>query len=294
MYEKVVSCPICNGLEFRNEIICEDHTVSHESFAITKCNNCDFLITNPRPDQSQIGTYYQSEDYISHANKSNSPINFAYKLARNFTLKSKLKIINNLKNQGSLLDYGCGTGYFLEYCKRNNWKVEGIEPDEKTRAISSEKISQGIQNNLSSLDHKSKFDIITLWHVLEHVHELKSLLDNLQPLLKKDGYLIVAVPNVNSFDAQHYKEHWAAYDVPRHLYHFNQLTFKELSKFHGYKLVNTLPMKLDAYYVSMLSEKYKTGKNNYLKSILNGYKSNSWAKNNENNYSSLIYILQAK
>ena len=132
-----------------------------------------------------------------------------------------------------------------------------------------------------------------MWHVLEHVHDLNSLLQKLKNQLKKGGHLIIAVPNSGSFDAAHYKENWAAYDVPRHLYHFNQLTFNELIKYNGLKLIQTKPMKLDSYYVSMLSEKYKTGSNNYLKSIITGYKSNSWAKNN-NNYSSLIYILQVK
>lgn len=294
MYEKVESCPICNGLEFKNEIICQDQTVSHESFAITKCKNCNLLITNPRPNKLEIGKYYKSEDYISHSNKSTNPINFVYKLARNFTLKRKLKLINSLKKQGSLLDYGCGTGYFLEYCKQHQWEVEGIEPDNGTRILASDKVDKKIYEDIYKLESKSKFDVITLWHVLEHVHELNDLLENLKTKLNKNGYLLIAVPNSDSFDAKHYQEHWAAYDVPRHLYHFNQLTIKELAKYYNYIHINTLPMKLDSYYVSMLSEKYKTGNNNYLKALINGYKSNSWAKKNENNYSSLIYIFQVK
>jgi len=294
MYEKVEHCPICRGQEFKNFIICEDHTVSHESFAITKCINCHLLLTNPRPDTAKIGKYYQSEDYISHANKSNSLINIIYKIARNFTLRGKLKLINNLKSQKSLLDYGCGTGYFLDYCKKNHWKVAGIEPDENARNLATTLVGEKIFPELNIQEHSKKYDIISLWHVLEHIHHLNELLDNLKSVLKKDGYIIIAVPNADSLDAKIYKENWAAFDVPRHLYHFNQLTFNELIKFQRFKLIDTIPMKLDSFYVSMLSEKQQNGKNNYFRSILNGWKSNSWARKNNNNYSSLIYILKKK
>ncbi len=294
MYEKVEQCPICNGQDFKNFIICEDHTVSHESFVITQCANCDFLITNPRPSSNQIGKYYHSEDYISHTNKSNSLINIIYKIARNFTLRGKLKLINKLNTEKSILDYGCGTGFFLDYCKKNNWKVTGIEPDENARKLATDNVGENIYPTLNTKEHPKKYDIITLWHVLEHVHNLTELLDDLKSILKKDGYLIIAVPNSASLDANIYKENWAAYDVPRHLYHFNQLTFNELIKYQGYKLVDTHPMKLDAYYVSMLSEKQQNAKNNHLKAIINGWKSNAWASKNDNNYSSLIYVLKKK
>lgn len=294
MYEKVEHCPICNGQEFKNFIICEDHTVSKESFAITKCTNCNLLLTNPRPGKKEIASYYKSEDYISHSNKANNIINLAYKVARNFTLNGKLKLVNRLAEKKHLLDYGCGTGYFLEYCKNHQWDVAGIEPDEPARKLTEQQIGENIYPELNIDDHPNKYDVITMWHVLEHVHDINLLLDQLKSILRKKGHLIIAIPNSDSFDAQLYQEHWAAYDVPRHLYHFNQLTFNELIKYHGFKLMETIPMKLDSFYVSMLSEKYKSGRTNYIKSMLNGWKSNRWAKKNNNNYSSIIYVLKKK
>lgn len=294
MYEKVTNCPVCKTASFQNFIICKDHTVSDESFALTKCESCGFVFTNPRPDASVIDRYYQSENYISHSNQTRSITDGMYKLVRLFTLRSKLKILNDLGTQKTLLDYGCGTGDFLEHCQSNGWTVNGVEPSEKARNISLNKIPGGIVADISQFSKQDSFDIITLWHVLEHVHDLNSLIKSLKEKLNKNGYIIIALPNHQSYDQSIYQEYWAAYDVPRHLYHFDQHTFSQLSMAHDLKLVNTLPMPFDSYYVSLLSEKYKYGKQNFIKSFLNGWKSNRWAKKNDNNYSSLIYILKKK
>lgn len=290
MYEKVESCPSCNSKEFNNHIICDDYSVSKESFAIMKCINCGLLVTSPRPNKESIGAYYQSEDYISHTNQANNLLNWVYKIARNYTLKRKFKLINKLASKRSILDYGCGTGHLLNYIQqKGSWKTIGVEPDEMARTIAISDHDLNVVKSLTDLPEK-KFGIITLWHVLEHIHDLNDTIESLRQHLSKKGKLIIAVPNHESLDQQIYKQYWAAYDVPRHLYHFNQLTIKELMKYHKFTLEQTLPMKLDAYYVSMLSEKHKSGKINYLKSVLNGWKSNSWAEKNNNNYSSLIYI----
>lgn len=294
MYEKVTNCPVCKTASFQNFIICKDHTVSDESFALTTCDNCGFVFTNPRPDASVIDRYYQSENYISHSNQTRSITDGMYKLVRLFTLRSKLKILNGLGTQKTLMDYGCGTGDFLEHCQSNGWTVTGVEPSEKARNISLNKIPTGIVADISQFSKQDSFDIITLWHVLEHVHDLNSLIKSLKEKLNKNGYIIIALPNHQSYDQSIYKEYWAAYDVPRHLYHFDQHTFSQLSMAHDLKLVNTLPMPFDSYYVSLLSEKYKYGQQNFIKSFLNGWKSNRWAKKNNNNYSSLIYILKKK
>lgn len=290
MYEKIESCPSCNSKEFVNHMICDDHSVSKESFAIMKCTNCELLVTSPRPDKNSIGSYYQSEDYISHTNQANSPINWIYKLARNYTLRQKFNLISKVASKQSVLDYGCGTGHFLNYVqKHKSWKTVGVEPDELARTNARSEHDLDVVESLSDLTDK-KYGVITLWHVLEHVHDLTETIETLKNHLFKDGSLIVAVPNYESLDQKIYEKYWAAYDVPRHLYHFNQLTVKELMKYHQLKLQQVLPMKLDSYYVSMLSEKYKFGKTNYFNSFVNGWKSNSWARNNNNNYSSLIYI----
>lgn len=294
MYEKVTKCPICKTTSFQNFIICKDHTVSGESFALSKCENCGFIFTNPRPDESLIEKYYQSDNYISHSDQSRSITDSLYKIVRSFTLRSKLNLLNSLCTDKTLLDYGCGTGDFLQHCQSKGWAVAGVEPNEKARNISREKLSGSLVRDIAQLDKKNSFDIITLWHVLEHVHDINSLTKTLKERLNKNGYLIIALPNHESYDQNLYQEHWAAYDVPRHLHHFSQQTFSELITHHALKLVNIQPMKFDSYYVSLLSEKYKHGKSNYIKSFINGWKSNRWASKNNNNYSSLIYILKKK
>ena len=289
-YQKVDCCPICNSSNFSNYLICEDYTVSRESFALVKCNDCSFCFTNPRPDPEHIGQYYKSEDYISHTNKNNSLINIVYKLVRLYTLKKKVKLINKYSStKGAMLDYGCGTGNFLEACQKNGWQINGIEPDDDARAIAQSILGTTIHNNIEQLQNQ-KYQVITLWHVLEHIHDLNNTFQTLIKKLDKDGVIIVAVPNYESYDATHYQAQWAGYDVPRHLYHFTQSTIKSLFKKYKLKQLVTLPMVFDAYYVSMLSEKYKTGKSNLISAFKTGYQSNKAAKANNNNYSSLIYI----
>lgn len=292
MFEKLDHCPLCNSGHFSNYMICKDFTVSHEDFALVRCDSCDFLFTNPRPAGDKLKDYYQSEDYISHSNKSNNPINFAYKIARHFTIKSKVKLANAQGQKGKLLDIGCGTGHFLSACKQENWNISGVEPDPGARALARQNTQVEIVDNISRIT-QSGFNVITLWHVLEHIPDLNDFIKRLGTLLAQDGTIIVAVPNYKSYDARHYKEYWAAYDVPRHLYHFEQATMKALMKNHGLKIKQVLPMKLDAYYVSLLSETYQgKGLSKYPNSAIIGYKSNVYAKKHNNNYSSLIYIIR--
>lgn len=293
MYEKVEHCPVCHSSNFTSHIICEDYTVSHESFAIMKCTNCNFLLTSPRPDITDIGKYYESKDYISHTDSSTNLTHLLYKVARNFTLRTKERLLNNYSHKKRLLDYGCGTGDFLVHMNKSGWKTTGIEPNSSARSIAQSK-DLAIYESLETLVPDKKFHMITLWHVLEHIHHLEQTILSIKKLLAKEGKLVIAVPNHESLDRQIYQEHWAAYDVPRHLYHFNQLTINDLLKYQGFTLEATIPMKLDAYYVSLLSERYKTGKTNYLRAFINGWKSNRWASKNNNNYSSLIYIFKTK
>ena len=291
MYEKISCCPICEGTSFTNEMICEDHSTSHEQFVIARCQQCNFLFTNPRPETSQLDNYYNAETYISHNNKSNTLVNTLYKTVRYFTLRSKERLIKKWGNTNkTLLDYGCGTGHFLSHCQTKGWTIAGLEPNHIARKIANSNTGQKVFENIK--DVPGKYQVITLWHVLEHVPDLNQTISELTGKLEKSGTLIIAVPNPESWDAKHYKSFWAGYDVPRHLYHFSQSTVKQLLKKHHLKVKKTLPMKLDSYYVSMLSEKYKNNSTNYIQSIINGYKSNRYAQKNHNNYSSLIYILQ--
>ncbi len=290
MLEKIENCPLCNNDKLTLHISCKDNMISGEIFEITKCSSCSFIFTNPRPNPEKLDSYYESDDYVSHANKSNNLSNIIYKIARQFTLSSKLKIINEITNNKTVLDYGCGTGYFLNTCKKNGWDINGFEPNNAAREQATINTDNIILSQLSEIEKLKDISLITLWHVLEHIPDLNKIFSILKTTLSSNGKFLIAVPNNESYDALHYKEHWAAYDVPRHLYHFSQNTMNYFLQKHGLKLYKTIPMKLDSYYVSLLSEKYKTSKINYIKSIINGYKSNVYASHNKNNYSSLIYI----
>ena len=292
MYTRLDACPVCKHDQFENLMILKDHSISRESFAIVKCKNCAFIFTNPRPGDEVIGSYYESDDYISHQNKSTNLVNFAYKVVRSFTLKKKEKLISRFQGKGNLLDIGCGTGHFLEYCKKQGWKINGVEADENARKIATEQTGEALHSSVHEVPDKPTYDIISLWHVLEHIPDLNEALTKIRKLLKSKGRLLIAVPNHESWDAAHYGDYWAAWDVPRHLWHFDQKSMKDLLKNHQLKIEEVIGMPFDAYYVSMLSERYKTGGNNYLTAFRNGMKSNSWAKKNNNNYSSLIYVIK--
>lgn len=290
MYEEIEKCPVCSGNKFSNKITCADHMLSNEKFILTECANCSFLFTNPRPTSKDIGTYYKSDEYISHSNKSTNLINTIYKIARHFTMAKKVSLINSIANQKTILDYGCGTGDFLYTSQKKGWKITGFEPDKIAREKAIDLTKTSVLSSIEELKQIQEVSLITLWHVLEHITELNSTFDILKSKLSPNGKFLIAVPNYKSYDARLYKDFWAAYDVPRHLYHFSQDTMKLFLNKHGLKIYNTIPMKLDSFYVSLLSEKYKYGKSNYIKSFINGYKSNVYAQKNQNNYSSIIYI----
>jgi 2-polyprenyl-3-methyl-5-hydroxy-6-metoxy-1,4-benzoquinol methylase len=292
MYERLDECPACKGTEFKNHLICKDTLVSQESFAIVKCKDCKILFTNPRPDAASLPAYYQSDDYISHTNKGNNLINLIYKIVRNFTIRSKYSIITQKIKNGKILDVGCGTGDFLHYCQKKSWEVTGVETNPIARELTKEKGIKNIYSSYQEIEENETFDVITLWHVLEHIPDLTEAINTFKKSLKKDGLLVIALPNRDSLDALVYNENWAAYDVPRHLYHFNQESFGKLMKKNKLKIIQIQPMKWDAFYISLLSEKIQHNKINYLKAIKQGWDSNKWAEKNNGNYSSLTYIVQ--
>lgn len=274
-------------------LIVKDHSVSGEEFQLNRNSKYGFLETCPQPSSEELPKYYESEDYISHTDSKRNLFEKAYHIVRSVALKQKLKIINRYSGDDkTLLDVGCGTGDFLEVAQNNNWNVTGIEPNSKARQIANSKTNNSAFEieYLKSLKEHS-FDVITLWHVLEHLPNLEMHIELFNHLLKPNGTLIIAVPNYNSLDASFYQEFWAAYDVPRHLWHFSQNSMKRLFSNFNMKVIKIVPMKFDAYYVSLLSEKYKTGRMNYLRAFVKGLQSNIKARCS-GEYSSLIYILK--
>jgi len=275
-----------NGLEpFLN---CKDFTVSGETYEVMFNSSYDMLVTSPVP--VNLEEYYKSEDYISHTDSKKSILDKIYQTVKNYTLKRKLSLINSFKNQTkNILDVGAGTGDFLNVCKNNGWNTIGVEPNINAINIAAAK-GVFLEENLDKIQDK-KFDIITLWHVLEHVEMLSDYISKLKELLSDNGRLIVAVPNHKSYDALHYKEFWAAFDVPRHLWHFSQTSIHKIFSTEEMIVEKTIPMKFDSYYVSLLSEKYKTGRMNPIKAMYRGYLSNLKAKTTSE-YSSLIYVIK--
>jgi 2-polyprenyl-3-methyl-5-hydroxy-6-metoxy-1,4-benzoquinol methylase len=285
-------CPICGGTEFTNLEEVKDYTASNETFNIILCQSCGLAITSPRPEDKDLGKYYQSEEYISHSGKSSGIIEKLYLIARTFTLKWKTALLKQHAKGNRLLDYGCGTGEFLSYTSTKGFDVAGIEPSDRARLKANQLTGSKVYSDLNSLP--GTFDVITLWHVLEHVSDPSEVISSLRSKLNKQGVLIVAVPNINAWESTHYKAYWAAYDTPRHLWHFNRKSLSLLVKRSSMKVIEIKPMKLDSYYVSMLSEKYQNGKRNTVTGMINafiiGLKSNLKAKST-GEYSSLIYII---
>ena len=241
---------------------------------------------------SRLGKYYESADYISHTDSKRSLFEKAYHFVKNIALKNKLNLINSLQpNKGRILDIGAGTGDFLSVAKNDGWQTIGLEPSDRAKAIAKNKGVSFVEET-RELEHGS-FDVISMWHVLEHVPDLDKQIKELKRLLKPTGTLIIAVPNFKSFDAKHYGKFWAAYDVPIHFWHFSKTAIKFLFEKEEMKLEKVLPMKFDSFYVSLLSEKYKSGKMNFMKAFFIGLQSNRKARKNFE-YSSHIYILKNK
>ena len=289
----VSKCPSCNSGNWVDYLTCKDFTVSHETFSLKKCKSCNLIVTSPRPEDDRLSEYYQSDEYISHSSKASTLIDRIYLIARSYTLKWKLGIIDKYKlPKKTILDFGCGTGDFLKTCRDAGWTVEGIEPSPIAREKAIEKTGAPILNGFS-IDHSKRFGTITLWHVLEHVPDPNSLISNLSLSLEDDGTVFIAVPNHESFDALYYKEYWAGYDVPRHLWHFSKENMNKLLSNNRLQIKEIIPMKLDAYYVSMLSEKYKNNSKtnliSLLRAIFKGLRSNHKG-NKTGEYSSLIYV----
>jgi 2-polyprenyl-3-methyl-5-hydroxy-6-metoxy-1,4-benzoquinol methylase len=288
--EELFKCPVCESNSLSIALSAKDYFFTQETFQITKCNSCGFLFTNPRPNSTELNRYYQTDEYLSHATTKKTVLSILYSFLRNVSIKRKYSLISKIKFKGKILDIGCGTGEVLNYFNKKGWETLGIEPAENPRnfAVTNYGLSVFDESHLDNLQTAS-FDIITMWHVLEHVSDLNERITQVKRILKNDGTLIVAVPNSKSWDARHYKKFWAAWDLPRHLYHFSTISMTNFMNKRSLSIEKIYPMKFDSYYVSILSEKYQSGKTNCIKSVLNGFRSNLSAKNHSGDYSSLIF-----
>ncbi len=273
-------------------ITCKDHTVSGEEFQLLYDEELEMLITTPKPNNEDLGKYYQSEDYISHTDSKRSLFEKLYHVIKMYSLSKKVHLISKLNTgTGTLLDIGAGTGDFLAVAKKKGWDAKGVEPNTQAKELAKQK---GIDLVPETKEYISqKFDVITMWHVLEHVPDVEFQIKELKRLLQPGGHLIIAVPNFKSYDATYYKSFWAAFDVPRHLWHFSKKAIHLLFEKHDLYLEKTLPMKFDSFYVSLLSEKYKTGTMNFFRAFWIGLQSNLKGRSS-GEFSSHIYVLKNK
>lgn len=293
--ETLINCPICGSEHLTNELSCRDFVASGELFALTRCQHCSFLFTNPRPALSHIGKYYQSERYVSHATNKDG-FTFMYRIydwVRNYSIGQKIRLIRKYNQSGKLMDLGCGLGHFLNGVVQSNY-FDAIGVDISDEAIQYVKNTFGyVVLPESSLNNQpsASLDVITQWHVLEHVHLLNDRMETLKRILNPEGTLFIAVPNSNSWDAKHYQAVWDGYDVPRHLYHFNQQSFSQLMEKHGFKVVQTLPMLFDAPYISMRSEVHQSSSFPFVKGAFFGSISTIKALISKE-YSSLLFVVK--
>lgn len=286
-------CPCCKGTKFFKKLDCKDHSTSKEEFQIVSCETCGFIITNPRPLIKKLDKYYASDMYISHTNKKKGLFNWLYQTIRKYAVKKKVLLLESEAKKDFHLDIGCGTGEFLNACKQKGFITKGIEPSKLARDQAKTNFNLDVSANIDLSQFSSnQFYSISMWHVLEHVPNINETLSQLQRILHPDGIIIVAVPNCNSWDANYYKEYWAAWDVPIHLWHFSKESITNLFKNYNFKITRIKPMVFDSFYVSLLSEEFKYGKKNFIKSFLIGLYSNFVGILSKRGHSSRIYIFK--
>lgn len=287
-------CPWCGSDKAQIDLWLRDEFLTKEDFHICECLNCGLLYTMPRPDKDKIGAYYKSEEYYSHQENNKGFIPKIYESVKSINLKHKYKLAAKGLQNGKLLDIGCGVGDFLHTAELHGWDCMGVEPSEDAKAIARKRMNAKL---ISSEDLESipdaYFDVITMWHVLEHVDDLKWQVHQLQRLIKPHGRVVIAVPNYKSYDGQYYKELWSAYDVPRHLNHFNKVVLTKIFKTSGLELISMDKLRWDAYYISYMSEQYKNHSMPLVRGFYRGFVSNCRAMRS-GEWSSLVYVFERK
>ena len=294
---KIDTCPLCSGQQLEHALTCTDYYASGETFEVLCCAHCGFLMTQNVPVEAEIGKYYETPDYISHSDTQKGLMNRVYHWVRQYMLSQKARLVKQASKmpKGTILDYGTGTGYFANTMVRKGWIVKAIEKSPQARTFAKEHFGLDVDAE-TALPHyeAATFDVVTLWHVMEHLEHLNEMWNTLHRILKERGVLIVAVPNPNSYDAQKYKEWWAAYDVPRHLWHFSPSVMQQFGAKHGFILEAEYPMPFDAFYVSMLTEKYKGSSLSFIKGLWTGTCAWLSALGKKERSSSMIYVFRKK
>lgn len=291
------SCPLCKNATIRKRFTCKDHFATGETFDVMECPECGFVFTQGVPDESEIGRYYDSPTYISHSDTKKGLVNRIYHLVRSFMLRKKVKLVKRLTvlKNGKLLDYGAGTGYFARAMNDAGWDVTAIEKSEKAREFALKDYKTVIypEEKLAEIEDKS-LDVVTMWHVMEHIQDLDRIWEELFRIIDDTGIAIIAVPNCNSYDAKLYKENWAAYDVPRHLWHFTAGTIMRWAEKHGFIMERELTMPFDGFYISMMSESYRGSRMHSVKGFWNGFKGWCAQSKKMSASSSIIYVFRKR
>ncbi|MFC2107506.1 class I SAM-dependent methyltransferase [Bacteroidota bacterium] len=289
--ERLNICTVCNNSKFKKYLSTKDYFLSQEKFELEKCTKCGLVFTNPKPEENDLNKYYKSENYISHSGTKKGITNRIYHIVRNYTIKKKYKTVSKYSNGKNIIDYGSGAGILLSYFSKKKWNTLGFEIDDNARKISFEDFGVDSKNPVEINNVKqNSIDAIMMWHVLEHISDPNLLLKEFHDILKDDGNLFIAVPNIKSFDARFYKKFWAALDVPRHLFHYDHNTIKLLLEKNQYTLHKIKPLIFDAYYISIISGKYSGNKLAFISGIFLGLISNVFALFHSKNYSSCLYI----
>jgi 2-polyprenyl-3-methyl-5-hydroxy-6-metoxy-1,4-benzoquinol methylase len=287
-------CGVCGSEKIMNSFAIKDHSISNEMFHIADCADCGMRYTHDAPLESKCGVYYQSEDYVSHSNTNKGFIFSIYHRVRSYMLDRKAKLIHSYHTKGNILDMGCGTGYFANHMKEKGYEVLGIEIDDTARqyGIDHFGIKAVSPTALKSGEIKQTFDAITLWHVLEHLYEPKEYMSLFSKHMNLDSILVIAVPNHTSRDSQSFGDYWAAYDVPRHLWHFDPVSMAKLAAATGFKIVEKRQMPFDPFYNSMLSAKYQGAMIPMLNGFWVGLRAYLGGKSDVNRASSIIYVMK--
>jgi 2-polyprenyl-3-methyl-5-hydroxy-6-metoxy-1,4-benzoquinol methylase len=290
------SCPICESkhIEFHQKI--KDFTVSEETYDLYKCSDCGFIFTQDAPDAAHIGPYYKSDDYVSHSNTNKGLFFKVYHKVREIMLARKHKEIvanSSIKAGAKILDIGAGRGYFLNHMQEHKYVCTGIEQDPDVRQAAIDQFNLNVlpPEELYKLEDK-QFDVITLWHVLEHIHDYRGYLDKIKKLLKPDGLLVVALPNPSCSDQYIYKDYWSGWDVPIHLWHFTPQNAKDLMAQYQFKMIDKRKLPFDPFYLSILASKERKDSFPTITGFVNGFKAYLMSLNNIDNSTSLTYYFK--